>query len=135
PLADWRTVVWPSIPYETFVPVAGDPTEPDVVREAIAPEIGLFRALRLGPLLVLPTLTRGALRAVQCPLTDPVSFALLDGRETAAFPAAPGWSAHDWARRAVDEHRAWLESERDNAPLTIREWPEPAARRATPAVR
>jgi hypothetical protein len=50
---------------------------------------------------------------VQCPASDPVSFALLDGRAHAAFPEMPGWSARDWAARAVAEHRAWLTAGRD----------------------
>jgi hypothetical protein len=37
-----------------------------------------------------------------------VSFA--HGDDVASFPDLPGWSAHDVARRAVAEHRAWLEA-------------------------
>jgi hypothetical protein len=46
----------------------------------------------------------GFLRTFQCPATDPVSFALLDGAVAAPFPALRGWSATDWAARAVAEH-------------------------------
>ena len=48
------------------------------------------------------------LRGVQSAVTDPVSFAVLDGEPAASFPALPGWSARDCARRAVAEHRSWL---------------------------
>ena len=37
------------------------------------------------------------------PITDPVSFALMEGAATAAFPNATGWSARDTARRGVAE--------------------------------
>jgi hypothetical protein len=53
---------------------------------------------------------RTELRALKCPLSDPVSFAVADGRDTAAFPDVAGWSAKDSARRAVAEHRAWLQA-------------------------
>ena len=46
-----------------------------------------------------------------------MSFALLEGRSHAAFPDVAGWSANDWARRAVGEHRGWLGSSTlDSAP-------------------
>jgi len=51
---------------------------------------------------------RSRMRGIHCPLTDPVSFALAWGAETASFPRMAGWSAQDWARRAVAEHSAWL---------------------------
>jgi hypothetical protein len=67
--------------------------------------------LRAGALLVLPGRVwedRTRLRAVQCAVTDPVSFALLDGQSTAGFPDVRGWSAADTANRAVAQHRTWL---------------------------
>jgi hypothetical protein len=67
-----------------------------------------YPALRAGELLVMPTTRGGHLRSVQCPVTDPVSFALADGKATAAFPNVSGWSAKHIAQRAVAEHRAWL---------------------------
>ena len=51
------------------------------------------------------------LRSVQCQPTDPVSTALADGRTVARFPELAGWSAIHSARRAVSEHRGWLESD------------------------
>jgi hypothetical protein len=61
-------------------------------------------------LLALPVRPpwRGRLRAVQCPATDPFSFALARGEASAPFPAVDGWSADHVARRAVTEHRARL---------------------------
>jgi hypothetical protein len=70
-------------------------------------------------LLVLPAaaLSRSELRAIQCPASDPTSFALLRGDRVARFPNPRGWSVEDTARRAVAEHRARLEVEpRSRAP-------------------
>ena len=136
PLADWRAVVRPSIPEETLAPIAGDPADPGVLATTQKSVEGPYPVLQWDGVLVLPA-TRGlaALRAVQCRLTDPVSFALLAGSPAAAFPNVPGWSARDWGRRAVAEHGAWLADRRESAELTIREWPDPDARRAAPAVR
>jgi hypothetical protein len=66
--------------------------------------------LRAKGILTLPTAVRGraVLRSVQCPVTDPVSFALLAGASRARFPNVRGWSIQDTAARAVAEHRAWL---------------------------
>ena len=136
PLADWRAVVLPSIPEETLALVDGDPADPAVLAANHKGLTGPFPTLRWEDLLVLPAPRAfGPLRAVQCRLTDPVSFALLDGSSVAAFPNVPGWSARDWGRRAVAEHGAWLADRREWAELTIREWPDPEARRAAPAVR
>ena len=76
---------------------------------AFAPrfEETLADARRHGALLVAGG-GGGWARPAQCAATDPVSFALLAGRDQAVFPELPGWSAADWARRAVAEHRAWL---------------------------
>jgi hypothetical protein len=110
PLADWRALVAPAAGPEHFVFVAGDPSDAPTLarlgRSAGAPA----PALRDGPLLVRPACQpeRAKLRAVQCAATDPVSFALADARSHARFPRLAGWSAHDWARRAVAEHRVWL---------------------------
>lgn len=131
PLADWRAVVWPSLPDETFVAVDGTPAHAESVRRALAPEVGPYNALSTGELLVLPATNRdNRLRAVQCAVTDPVSFALLAGSDRAVFPNVEGWSAEDWARRAVAEHRAWLGANRQDAELTVREWAYREGRRA-----
>jgi hypothetical protein len=73
---------------------------------------GPYPALRSGSILVLASVRwpRTQLRAVATPLTDPASFALLDGRDVAGYPDVAGWSAQHTARRAVAEHAAWLES-------------------------
>lgn len=112
PLVDWRACVAPERPDATIVVEDEDARDPQVVARlaAEADEAGQ-PAIVLEDLLVLPAaesaLTK--LRAVQCGLTDPVSLALCRGQATALFPEVRGWSAIDWARRAVAEHRAWLE--------------------------
>ena len=110
PLADWRARVWPVSPDEALAPADFDPTDPAALGDAVraAGGWGPYPAVvRDGMLLIAGP---GLLRAVQCPLSDPVSFALLEGRTEAWFPDVPGWSADDSARRAVAEHRAWLAS-------------------------
>jgi hypothetical protein len=116
PLADWRALVFSWLADETLSPAAVDPRDPRGLAEAAqAGRSGPYPALRHEHLLVLPTAAvstgRGRLRAVQCRLTDPVSWSLLDGRSVARFPNVAGWSARHTARRAVAEHRAWLEDE------------------------
>ncbi len=116
PLVDWREVVIPQGPGERLQPLDGDPSDPAVLAGAAlgAPD-GVQPVLRSGRLLLLPGLefrpTR--LRAIQCRVTDPVSFALLDGEPSARFPDVAGWSIGDMARRAVAEHAARL---RDGPP-------------------
>ena len=82
-------------------------------------------ALRHGSLLIEPTFDvwgHGRLRVLQCGASDPVSAGLLDGRAHAAFPEVPGWSARDWARRAVAEHRAWLFAGRNQQHPSPHRW-------------
>jgi endoglucanase len=130
PMADWRALALPELDWSSpegprlveqrLEPQAGDPGDPAAVLAAAARDAaGRVPVMRVGSLLVEPTLDpwgRGRLRTVQCPASDPVSFALLDGRASAAFPDLPGWSARDWAGRAVAEHRAWLAAGRDAVP-------------------
>ena len=71
------------------------------------------------------TWPRGAMRAVHCRATDPVTFALLDGDSFAEFPNALGWSAADSAHRAVTELRAWLTSPHRPPPGPIGIQPDP----------
>jgi hypothetical protein len=136
PLADWRAVVWPSLPDETFTHLVDDPSDPRALAEATRRGGEQYPVLRHADVLVLPAARgRSELRAVHCRLTDPVTFALLDNVSGAEFPNAAGWSARDWARRAVAEHRAWLCDGRDRAEPTLREWPDAEARRVEPPVR
>jgi hypothetical protein len=109
-LADWRALAYPTMPDETFALVAGDPGDPDrLAAAALVMEKGPYATLQAGGLLIRPFHGgRARLRAVQCSVTDPVSFALVEGRATASFPDVLGWSAHDAARRGVAEHGAWL---------------------------
>ncbi len=113
PLVDWRALVAPTLPDECFVPVAGDPGDPEVVAGAArAGSPVMYAALRSRNLLVLPPSDiywLGAHRCVHFAGSDPVSFALLGGASVARFPNHVGLSIGDVAARAVAEHRAYLE--------------------------
>lgn len=111
PLVDWRALAMPPPPDEVFSVVPADPTDLAAVRLATRRmDAGQYAALRADGLVLFPARVRALLRSVQCGSTDPVSLALSKGRRVATFPDVPGWSARDWARRAVAEHRAWLDS-------------------------
>jgi hypothetical protein len=145
PLLDWRALALPvlglmEVVEERLVRVHADPGDPAALMAAASgAAAGRVPALRRGSLLIEPTLEpwrRGRLRLVQCRASDPVSAALLDGSAHAVFPAVSGWSVHDWARRAVAEHRAWLFAGRNQSPgpWWIGEMPaRHASHRATPA--
>jgi hypothetical protein len=129
PLVDWRARVFPDRPDERFLVMTGVPTSSaDLARAAGADiEPGPRPALIAPSLLVLPTfdletrpLIRGALRAVQSADTDPVSFAILAGKPTAAFPSIVGLAAQDGARRAAASHAAWLHGFRATGLATAR---------------
>jgi predicted nucleotidyltransferase len=125
PLVDWRALVLPLAADEAFVLTPYDASAPaDVARACTTAEQGVCAVIEADHLVILPTAdiwTRGLLRAVQCPVTDPVTFALARGKETASFPDVAGWSAIDVARRAVAEHRAWLAGSNSRVP-TGRLW-------------
>jgi hypothetical protein len=108
PLLDWRALAWPLHPDDAFAATRLSPAEPEGLGAAVmaAGSWGPYPALSHGELIVLAG--PGLLRAVQCRLTDPVTFAISRGQTVAEFPDVAGWSAPDWARRAVLEHRAWL---------------------------
>jgi hypothetical protein len=91
--------------------VAGDPADPEALARFAAAGEEPQPTLRAPGLHVRPSLDarRTKLRAVQCASTDPVSFALAEGCGDTAFPELAGWSAADWAGRAVAEHRFWLD--------------------------
>jgi hypothetical protein len=111
PLCDWRAVVSPTHRSETVRAGDGSPGDLASLRAAaLRQDGGAYTALREGALLVLPSPVRerNRLRAVQCAASDPVTFALLEGRRQAIFPRAEGWSIEHVARRAVAEHRARL---------------------------
>ena len=113
PLADWRARTKPPRVEGDFSIVDQDPSKPEELAAAVrASSLRFYSAFRVGGLLVLPAADyeTGELRSVQCEASDPVSFALAEGRNIAYFPLLPGWSARDCARRAVAEHRGWLES-------------------------
>jgi hypothetical protein len=113
PLADWRSLACPLLPDESFTLLPGDPGDPTTLAAAASQPVGSYSALQADGLIVLPATrwSRTRLRAVKCPATDPVSFALAEGKRVARFPKVRGWSADDTAQRAVAEHRAWLLTE------------------------
>ena len=122
PLADWRALAWPLFPDDAFCPTELDPRDPKLLGAAVAVGggYGPYPSMRGEEVMVLAG--PGILRAVQCPATDPVSFALVDGADHAVFSELAGWSARDSARRAVAEHRAWLGSDHDVRVPPIRAW-------------
>jgi hypothetical protein len=117
PLVDWRTIVYPTIPDETFAPIAGDPGDPSqLARAALIVDKGPYPTLSAPGLLIRPFHGgRARLRAVQCEVTDPVSFAVAKGLATARFPNVLGWSARDTASRGIAEYAAWLSQHRVRA--------------------
>ena len=111
PLVDWRSLVCPAPRDELFAPMHGDPGDPATIRAAAVGDEGEpYRALRAGELMILParTFPGGRLRTVKCRVSDPVLFALVEGKRVAAFPRVSGFSAEHLARRAVAEHGARL---------------------------
>lgn len=112
PLVDWRARVMPTLPDELFVPIAGDPSNVSLIGNLAGMLVeGAYVALRNDNVMVYPCRWHGArgaamLRAVQCPVSDPISFALSDGHLHALFPRLPGWSAEESARRALVELNA-----------------------------
>lgn len=123
PLADWRSRAMPPRADEALVAVEADAADPTALGALVGHGVaGLQPAVRAGHLLVLPSdafSDRVLLRSVQCAPFDPVSFAVLDGRQTAAFPEVAGLSALDSARRAVREHRAWLTAWQPREPSPV----------------
>jgi hypothetical protein len=111
PLVDWRARVLGVRPDPVFVPVEGDIADRRRLLAAVADaRPGVYPAVRERDLLVMPTADAAAarLRGIECPPTDPVSFALAEGRAQALFPDLPGWAARDCALRAVAEHARLL---------------------------
>jgi hypothetical protein len=114
PLGDWRSLACPPHPDESFALLRIGADDPARLGAAAATQrTGPYPAFDGEGVVILPGASwlRTRLRSIQCPLTDPVSFALADGGRAALFPEVSGWSARDIARRAVAEHRAWLEAE------------------------
>ncbi len=117
PLVDWRARAFPLAADEVLVLVPGDPAELDILAAAArVARPGFALGLRGPGMLVLPArgraerpLSLAALRGIEFAGSDPVTFALEAGLVVAHFPEVRGWSALDSARRAVAEHRGWLE--------------------------
>ena len=120
PLVDWHALAFAPQLEETFMPRGREGGwDPDGLAAASRTAAGGHHAATVaGPILVLAG--GGWARPVQCAVTDPVSFALIAGDDHAFFPELAGWSASDWARRAVAEHAGWLaHKDRGLAPLKI----------------
>ncbi len=69
-------------PTSAWLPLAGDPADPAVLGAAVHDHLtGPYPVMRSGQLLLLPggEFVRTRMRAIQSRLSDPVSFALLDG--------------------------------------------------------
>lgn len=119
PLADWHARVLVRPFEEGLVATPGEPTDLGVLaRCARDADKSLHRAIEYEGLLIAPVAEygRAIYRSIQCPVSDPVSFALLRGESAATFPGKRGWSAADCAQRAVDEHTLWLSSSPAPAP-------------------
>jgi hypothetical protein len=127
PLLDARALTAPPRPHEAITVEEASLADPERIAVAArTASADRYRGVRDGALLLVvgPDLwPDGWLRTLQCRATDPVTFALLEGRETASFPNLAGWSIQSVARRAVDEHAAWLEHDPEAA--------GPSAARAT----
>lgn len=112
PLLDWRALVSPIEPDETFALVGGELSDPAVIGAvATTFDIGQpYPTLTGDGLMIKPSRlwNRSRLRSVQCRVTDPVSCALVEGLPAARFPRIPGWSIRDVVGRAVAEHGTWL---------------------------
>jgi hypothetical protein len=111
PLVDWRGLVSPLLPDDTFTPLSVPADDAAAFLEAARLNHGPYQTFLADGLLIRPgaEYMRTRLRGIECRTTDPVSFALLEQKMTASFPNLSGWSAMDVARRAVAEHRAWLD--------------------------
>jgi hypothetical protein len=108
PLADFRALCGRPLPDEVVGAIDADPSDPEqlaLLARGLR-DLGGYAEIRAGEIAVRPSAHgRARLRAVQCALSDPVSFATGD---VALFPELAGWSARDVATRAVTEHSAWL---------------------------
>ena len=71
--------------------------------------------------MILPvrTFPHGRLRTLKCRVSDPILFALVEGKRVAAFPRVSGFSAEHLARRAVAEHAARLRAGADHSLETL----------------
>lgn len=114
PLMDWHARVFVH-PFDGSLSVTDlDATDPQILgAQARRGNDGSYPAIVHHGILLLPAVTyrRCIYRTIQSRISDPVSFAVLEGRNTADFPNVRGWSVADCARRAVEEHLLWLRLE------------------------
>jgi hypothetical protein len=92
PLCDWRSLAHPKLPDETFFLFPGDASRPEtLVAAAAACAYGPLPVLRSDGLMVSAGLQRNrtGLRAVKCPLTDPVSSPSPTGGRSPPSPTSP----------------------------------------------
>ncbi len=111
-LCDWRGIVSSHHGDEWFVQTDWEATDPAAIHRAtMLQDGGGYYALRSGPLFVFPgpTWERTRRRGIESTFSDPVTFALAAGHETAFFPNHPGFCLNDVTRRALAERRAWLQ--------------------------
>jgi hypothetical protein len=107
PLCDWRSLCVTREPDKALRHVGSEPAIARVA-ECLDMRHGWVQpALGDAELLVLPAPEDySQIRCVACRLNDPVSIALVEGVGVARFPEAWGFSARDWARRAIAERWA-----------------------------
>lgn len=110
PICDWRSLVFSHVGDERLTLSGAALTDPEAVGHAAVEEELAITAFRSCPLLAFPGATweRSRMRSVHVAATAPVTFALIEGRATAAFPLHPGLSLDDVSRRALAERRALL---------------------------
>ena len=115
PFCNWWALAVPSPPEQAFALVPGDASDRRALARGAGQQGPVHACFRAGPLLLMPAggdpWWFASARGVQFALGDPVSFALANGRRVASFPEVRGWSARDWAHRAVAERRAWLDAD------------------------
>ena len=111
PLCDWRGLCVRSWPDEALVPVGAESTVSGLAGAIADSSGGAQPVIRSGSLLIMPAPQgRSQIRRVASALTDPISTAVIAGRAKAQFAYVRGFSATDWARRAVAERAAQLEA-------------------------
>jgi|GEM_PF-4570482 len=118
PLLDWRSLIFPEDPFETLSVRRGSVGDGETLRRHSAREGSRRNGVLDGPLLALPIQpdspgddrdgVHWPLRAMHGAVSDPVCWALAQGRSHALFSQHPGWSAEAWTRIATDRLSAEL---------------------------
>jgi hypothetical protein len=109
PLCDWRALVRAPGSEESFAIEPGRVEDSSCLAGALARSGSeSYPTLLHDGLILRPRPALPPCRALGFAACDPVSAALVEGRERARFPEVPGWSARDVSARAVAEHGGWL---------------------------